>query len=129
MKIQNNIEIEDLELDIVSQYSYEITFTKKFKELFKNPIERKFAVEEILEFLLDNKMIAIDEEFLLLIEGILPFYSRVAQLNYEKFIFYTYWNKEKNYISLIFDKFENDTSFNFFNINQEENYLMKKILH
>ena len=68
MKIQNNIEIEDLELDIVSQYSYEITFTKKFKELFKNPIERKFAVEEILEFLLDNKMIAIDEEFLLLID-------------------------------------------------------------
>ena len=62
-------------------------------------------------------MVAIDEAYLLFNEGIIPFYSDVAELNGEKFNFC--WIKKKLYAGLILDKPNKGDHFKFFNINYE----------
>ncbi len=84
MNIQNNLTTEDLINDYENTSRYEIILTNNFLEFFPNPEERKFAIDEILDCLLNDHMAAIDEGYLLLIEGIIPFYSDEAELNGER---------------------------------------------
>ena len=129
MNIQNNITTEDLMYDYENTSRYEIILTNNFLEFFPDPEERKFAIDEILDCLLNNHMVAIDEAYLLFNEGIIPFYSDVAELNGEKFNFHICWIKEKNYMHLILDKPNKGDHFKFFNINHEDNISMSEIVH
>ena len=74
-------------------------------------------------------MIAIDEDYLLMIEGIVPFYTGEAVLNGSEFKIYIYLNKEESYQFMIFDKSKKEENFKFFNMNHKENISMGKILH
>ncbi len=129
MNIQNNLTTEDLINDYENTSRYEVILTNNFLEFFPNPEERKFAIDEILDCLLNDHMAAIDEGYLLLIEGIIPFYSDEAELNGERFNFHIYLNKEKNYLHLILDKSNKGDNFKFFNINHEDNITMSEIIH
>ncbi len=129
MNVQKNNANEGIIIEENNLSRYEITFTQNFLEFFTDPNERKFAVDEILDYIINYHITAIDEDFLLMLEGIVPFYSGEAELNLTKFNFYIYWNKEENYQYLIFDKLRNNKRFKFFNINHEENLKMSKVLH
>ena len=61
MNIQNNITTEDLIYDYENTSRYEIILTNNFLEFFPDPEERKFAIDEILDCLLNDHMAAIDE--------------------------------------------------------------------
>ena len=129
MNIQNNIKLEDQIIDENHTYRYEVIPTKNFLHFFSDPEERQFAIDAIIDSLINQNMIAIDEDYLLMIEGIIPFYTGEAVLNGNKFIVYIYMNKEDNYQFLVFDKAKKGDSFRFFLINHEENISMSKILH
>ena len=129
MNIQNNIKLEDQIIDENHTYRYEVIPTKNFLHFFSDPEERQFAIDAIIDSLINQNMIAIDEDYLLMIEGIIPFYTGEAVLNGNKFIVYIYLNTEENYQFLVFDKPKKGDNFKFFHINHEENISISKILH
>ena len=58
MNIQNNIKLEDLIIDENHTYRYEVIPTKNFFDFFSDPEERQFAIDAILDSLINQNMIA-----------------------------------------------------------------------
>ena len=129
MNIQNNINIEDLTLEDNCVSRFEIIPTKNFFKFFRYPEEINFAIDAILDCLVNYDMTFMNEDFLLMTEGIIPFYSGKVELNFEEIYLYIFWDKENDYRFLVLDKSKKGDDFKFFNINHEENMKMSKILH